>query len=606
MECTSVDNVGMYYCKRNHLQQNVLKTLGLSSKYEIINNISQSISRIDIDKHVHNFVLTGNDGGTISLYNFANKIDGGKFYPIKRMQAHDSIITHVQWYPADNGAFISSSLDGSLLVWDASSLCTAGAFEVEDKIFCAQMRVDAAHNMIAVGTNKPDVRLCDLNSGSFCQVLRHGSPVYALDWSPQGAHILATGTMDGSVKVWDIRQSGYGPLISFDWQQDHTLAKRSFTGQGLNSFHFQSNSRSFEVVTRAHVASILSIKYSTCGNYLLTIGKDKLIRRWSSHDGYLYDNQYDVECLKANLPYQTEIVRIGNTSEYDILMVPDNNKNVVMQDVHSNSSKPFHILKGHMNAVKSIAYRNNSMYQVLSGSTDGMILVWDMESQSTAYQEKYMNKMKKLEEIESARLHPTVTTLERNHPTPGIKNSIVLDDTWSDEEEEENIQEASNKKGRGPSSSSSSTSQLLISQDGLLVSRYGASTTTSALSSSSDIQLVGRKADNNNTSTLSFSSSISEMQLFQEISNLPNYRFPSSPTNATNATIPTTNTHRNTSNNNISETILRNTNTNLIQNMNKRKLIIDPNLCSRIQLAQKKAKSEKTNFILKMKAKLNL
>ena len=196
--------------------------------------------------------------------------------------------------------------------------------------------------------------------------------------------------------------------------------------------------------------------------------------------------------------------------------------------------------------------------------------------------------------------------MERNHPTPGIKNSIVLDDTWSDEEEEENIQEASNKKGRGPSSSSSSTSQLLISQDGLLVSRYGASTTTSALSSSSDIQLVGRKADNNNTSTLSFSSSISEMQLFQEISNLPNYRFPSSPTNATNATIPTTNTHRNTSNNNISETILRNTNTNLIQNMNKRKLIIDPNLCSRIQLAQKKAKSEKTNFILKMKAKLNL
>jgi len=41
---------------------------------------------------------------------------------------HSAAVSSVQWYTYDNGMFVSSSLDGSVLLWDTNLFQTAYAF----------------------------------------------------------------------------------------------------------------------------------------------------------------------------------------------------------------------------------------------------------------------------------------------------------------------------------------------------------------------------------------------------------------------------------------------------------------------------------------------
>ena len=54
--------------------------------------------------------------------------------------AHQFAIETVQWYPHDNGLFTSSGMDGSLKLWDATTMTEALAFENFSEGVCYKLK----------------------------------------------------------------------------------------------------------------------------------------------------------------------------------------------------------------------------------------------------------------------------------------------------------------------------------------------------------------------------------------------------------------------------------------------------------------------------------
>lgn len=56
-------------------------------------------------------------------------------------------------------------------------------------------------HLIAVGSDSPQARLCDIRSGAFAHALTgHSEAVWACAWSPRSEFLLATGSADQTVR----------------------------------------------------------------------------------------------------------------------------------------------------------------------------------------------------------------------------------------------------------------------------------------------------------------------------------------------------------------------------------------------------------------------
>lgn len=131
-------------------------------------------------------------------------------------QAHTrGMISATQWWPVDNGVFITAGCDGMVKLWDANEMRPVWSFNLSGSekstvVHDACMsNIAAEHMLIATANQAGVVRLCDPRSGSGTHVLvGHKNAVLSLSWSPTTPFALASGGADRGVRLWDIRRSG--------------------------------------------------------------------------------------------------------------------------------------------------------------------------------------------------------------------------------------------------------------------------------------------------------------------------------------------------------------------------------------------------------------
>ncbi|KAK7754857.1 hypothetical protein SLS62_003171 [Diatrype stigma] len=149
------------------------------------------------------------------------------YKPIARItrsaQAHKFGITHLSFYPFDAAAFLSTSYDQTL-----KSL--------------------AGH---------------------------HGA-VLATSWSPRHEHVLATGSVDGTVRIWDIRRAG-GALGMLD--QEDSL------GLHYNGLLGQDGKARVRASAKAHAGPVNSLTWTDDGAFIISAGHDRRIRVWDAATG---------------------------------------------------------------------------------------------------------------------------------------------------------------------------------------------------------------------------------------------------------------------------------------------------------------------------------
>ena len=569
----------------------------ISSSHSLISPYSYTHC-LSLEKLEYRYLLSGKLNGKISLYDLEldsykkilkkEESKGQKVYPVKvainnstansaSFSALGQGISSIQWLPTDSGVFISSSLSGKVSIYDANIFESVYDFHFNEKTkasgrelgptfrnqdrktahqrsslkcYCARLSSGngstVTAGLVAAALSDSSVRLCDTRSGDCSHsFLGHTRDVTSVDWccSSMGPYQLASASMDGTVRVWDIRRAGPTAVIKvLDWREDHThetkfdknrltvkrklknsheilfenaarkkLYKYSYPSaynrnllqNSLRSSQRSSNSniqqhtdltvayvpdigdscaidQMNQYSCTAHDAEIMSLKYSSCGNYIVSAGNDMKIRSWHSQTGKLTDIVYTAGCF-TRFPFSFEIASLSDRAVDDCILFPATgemvhanyddtshekvdiqNGDILMIPLHGNGGVN-KVLKGHLGMVTTSVYRK-PYQQIISSSRDGLILSWEPMSEEEFRKE---NKPKPIKRDLASQIMDSYNLTEKSSGSYGddnygdstyISESSVEDDNWSnstvevdnegvcDDTEKDNIKKSRKRK----------------------------------------------------------------------------------------------------------------------------------------------------------------
>lgn len=257
----------------------------------------------------------------------------------------------VNWWPFDTGIFTSSSYDNTFKLWDTETLEAVLTLDLKSKIYAHHISPIAQHLLVACksriqltesdclgATESPFVRLCDPKSGAMAQnLIGHGERASTVQWSPALEFILATGSIDGEIRIWDIRRAS-SSLFSLQ------------SGMVIQDF---SNSTGM----KAHFNGVNGLAWSGDGLSLISAGRDDQLRVWDMrtcidrlvHFGPYIQNQHF---------QQVNPILFDINSKETAIAFPNDDGSLVIFEMNGSLANKFKISKAR---VTSVAVSSNSM-----------------------------------------------------------------------------------------------------------------------------------------------------------------------------------------------------------------------------------------------------
>jgi DNA excision repair protein ERCC-8 len=335
---------------------------------------------------------------------------------------HKFGITYISFYPFDYNAFLSSSYDHTLKIYSSDSLTVSGSFELGSIVYAHAMSPVASHLLVACATQHPNVRLVDLRSGHDIQALAgHQSAVLALAWSPKNEHILASGGVDGTVRLWDVRRSSPN-LCLLDMEDFVGVVGHDGLGSGASP----------RLRGKAHSSVVNGLSWTDNGNHIVTAGHDNRVRVWDAATGAntlvsfgptvkntrLVNRSLLISPTSA-LPPGKELLFYPNEQEILIFKLHEGKlvKRLKVSSPMSTSSRTGE--RNVRNSTTGLAWRGPAD-GIVSGHLDGQIRAWaprtrededaDADAEDSAYDgEEVRNKRKALDDIFRDLTRPKIT-----------------------------------------------------------------------------------------------------------------------------------------------------------------------------------------------------
>lgn len=263
----------------------------------------------------------------------------------------------------------------------ATETMTASAtFDLDSALYSHSLSPIADHLLVACATQHSAVRLVDLRSGASTHSLAgHQRAVLSVAWSPHEEYILASGSSDGTVRLWDIRRSA-NSLGMLDLVDAVGIVGEDGLGK---------NARSRDQ-GKAHTDAVNGVVWTDDGKYLVTAGHDERVRVWDmgtganalSHFGPIIKNTHLSTLLPLLVP--SHLVQTGK----QVMFYP-NQKEILMFDLFEGTlfkrlrvpgvpaaSIPGKVTQGSTRSrTTSLAWRAGHV-GLYSAHSDGAIRAW--------------------------------------------------------------------------------------------------------------------------------------------------------------------------------------------------------------------------------------
>ena len=343
---------------------------------------------LDLDPSEGRFLLGGSADGAASLFDTREFTGAGSALarvhaPHSRQRVHAGAAASVQWYPVDNGLFLTASADGKVALWDTNTLQAVCAIEHPDAVHCAFMSgVATGHCYIASGAEDGQVRICDpLNGRCISTLSGHGHAVQAVAWAPDDDWILASGDRAGQVRAWDIRQPG--ALLALD--RHHVQADLLYFGDaggGVGTAGTAppppggASAQARRRDARAHGGAVQALLFRSSAE-LVSRGADQKVRLWDLPTGR--------NRLVANLPRAgTGVGAKGRPLQSALhpdlahVLTPSGTA-VHVAPLAPAKGRPPTRFEGHLEGVTCCAL-DAAGRTLFSGSGDGQVLLWTAAS----------------------------------------------------------------------------------------------------------------------------------------------------------------------------------------------------------------------------------
>jgi DNA excision repair protein ERCC-8 len=202
--------------------------------------------------------------------------------------AHTHAITSLSIYPFDPvpSTIFSTAHDGTLKLsaLQAPSITPVHTFNLDCTPFSHSFSSQPGSTLlVAVGTSERSVRLVDLRSGLSTQGLPgHNGAVLSVAWAPHRPHLLASGSVDNKVIIFDVRRGGHNSAIATLDMDDPVGLVAPGTGSAPASYESRL---AFSRHARAHNGPVTGVRWTSNGSHIVTTGQDSRIRVWDSGTG---------------------------------------------------------------------------------------------------------------------------------------------------------------------------------------------------------------------------------------------------------------------------------------------------------------------------------
>lgn len=254
---------------------------------------------------------------------------------------HRQPILNVKWYPVDvYGSFVSASISGEILIWDAQQfvpvfatythvysgpLSSSSSVAISDgdiiqsnvaPLRCLDLpkTPEGCPNgcaLVALGLGGGDgrgvIQLCDAFRGGSAthELIGHSGGVNGLEWDPQHPFRLASAGEDCTVRLWDIRKAGAASCLGvlnrekgmYDGYDGTSSCKVTSVQPsskkrrlGIQQQHNQVNndmSRFYGV--ESHGVPVSSVSFTPSGDELVSAGVDGKLFHWDLRPDSCFD-----------------------------------------------------------------------------------------------------------------------------------------------------------------------------------------------------------------------------------------------------------------------------------------------------------------------------
>lgn len=167
--------------------------------------------------HKKNHLLTASDDSSVVLSDIS-KLDSNNGQIFKNTTATD-IVNDVKWHCSDENLFGSVSDDGYAYIFDIRTPNTPVSkfYGADSKGINSLSFSPFSHNLIAIGNTNSNVNLLDLrnlsikdksNNGLLHTMMGHSDSITSLEFSPHQDGIIASGSQDRRLIIWDLFRVG--------------------------------------------------------------------------------------------------------------------------------------------------------------------------------------------------------------------------------------------------------------------------------------------------------------------------------------------------------------------------------------------------------------